>query len=400
MNKKGISTWWIISMFAAVAIIGMVGSVQATDLAHSPRHIVLAVEHFSPVSGASWCGSFHAACQWLDKKYPWLDYLYQENVGPDSTIAVAKDFIENKHANIVISNAEFMALPIEAIYKKYPNVYFMGNIASDTETRGQNWIRYFGRQYQSQFLAGIVAGAITETNAIGLVVSFPAVQNVRKVNAFTLGVQAVNPKAKIYLGSYVGAWYDPPTEKEVSEKLISNFKVDVLSNPGSDSSAPVTVAKEKGIWFIGKDADLTKLGWADEDTVATSYIWNWQVIIDRVLSDYMKGETHPRNLYFIGMEEPLYTPDGSIPVVDIANNGRYGVDSISPKARKKMSKDEIELIRSRREEMLNGQWDPFEYYELKDGKTGKVMSPAGEMPSDVELLSKMDYYIPGVVPPK
>jgi len=65
-----------------------------------------------------------------------------------------------------------------------------------------------------------------------------------------------------------------------------------------------------------------------------------------------------------------------------------------------MTKAEVEIIRSRREEMLNGEWDPFEFFELVDGKTGKVMSPAGEMPSDVNLLSEMDYYIPGVVPPK
>jgi len=84
----------------------------------------------------------------------------------------------------------------------------------------------------------MVAGAITETNSIGLVCAFPAVQVVRKVNAFTLGVKTTNPKAKVYLGSYVGGWYDPPTEREVGEKLVVEFKVDVLSNPGSDSSAP------------------------------------------------------------------------------------------------------------------------------------------------------------------
>ena len=399
MKRKGISTCWVIALFATVISISMIGSIQAADLAKSPRHTVLAVEHFSPISGASWCGSFHAACQWLDKKYPWLDYLYQENVGPDSTIAVAKDFIKNRHANIVISNAEFMALPIEAIYKDYPNVYFMGNIASDTESRGQNWIRYFGRQYQSLYLAGMVAGAITKTNAIGIVTPFPAVQVCRRINGFTLGVKAVNPKAKIYLGTYVGAWYDPPTEREAGEKLVDKFKVDVLTT-NCDSSAPVDVAKEKGIWFIGKDVDVVKVGWATEDTVATSFIWNWQVIIDRVLSDYMKGNISPRNLYFIGMEEPLFTPEGLIPVVDIANNGKSGIDSISPKARKEMTKSEIDLINMRRDEMLNGEWDPFEYYELVDSKTGKVRSPAGEIPSDEDLLSKMDYYIPGVVPPK
>ncbi len=364
-----------------------------------PRNITLAVEHFSPIAGASWCGSFHAASEWLAKKYPWLKYIYQEGVGPDSTISVAEDFIKNKKANIVVSNAEFMALPIEEIYEQYPDVYFMGNIASDIKKRGKNWIRYFGRQYQAQYLAGMVAGAITETNSIGLVCAFPAVQVVRKVNAFTLGVKATNPKAKVYLGSYVGGWYDPPTEREVGEKLVVEFKVDVLSNPGSDSSAPVDVAKDKGIWFIGKDADIVALGWATEKTVATSYVWNWQVILERVIADYVMGKENPRNLYFIGMEEPLYDKDAIIPVADIVNNGRSGVDSISAEAKKKMTREQLDLIAKRRAQMLNGKWDPFEHYELVNAETGKVISPAGEMPTDEHLLSKMNYYIPGVVPP-
>jgi len=89
-----------------------------------------------------------------------------------------------------------------------------------------------------------------------------------------------------------------------------------------------------------------------------------------------------------------------IPVADIVNNGRSGVDSISAEAKKKMTPEELDLIAKRRSQMLEGKWDPFAHYELVDVKTGKVVSPAGEMPSDEHLLSKMDYYIPGVVPPK
>ena len=100
------------------------------------------------------------------------------------------------------------------------------------------------------------------------------------------------------------------------------------------------------------------------------------------------------------MEEPLEDESGMIPVADIVNNGRSGVDSISADAKKKMTQKQLDLIAERRSQMLNGKWDPFKYYELVNAKTGQVVSPAGEMPSDEHLLSKMDYYIPGVVPPK
>ena len=51
--------------------------------------------------------------------------------------------------------------------------------------------------YEPVYLAGIAAGAATETNKLGYIYAFPIPQTLANINAFTLGAQSVNPDAEI-----------------------------------------------------------------------------------------------------------------------------------------------------------------------------------------------------------
>ena len=58
---------------------------------------------------------------------------------------------------------------------------------------------YYGRLYESKFLVGMLAGILTTTDSIGYVADFPIFGATANINAFALGVQTVNPAAKIHL---------------------------------------------------------------------------------------------------------------------------------------------------------------------------------------------------------
>jgi len=281
----------------------------------------------------------------------------------------------------------------------FPDKYLVYAISGEIKTK-RNFIAYYAKSYQAKYLAGLVAGGLTKTNAVGLVCSFPASVVFHRVNAFTLGVIEANPDAKVYIAGYVGGWYDPPTEREIAEKLVDEYNVDVLSNIASDSAAPSDVANEKGIWFIGKDVDVVKIGWGTTDYVACSYKDFWEVFYDALIKDYLAGNEYPRNVYFQGMDEPLFTEEGPVYITDIVNDGKAGADSISPKAKAIIGSDGLELIEMRRNQIIDGTFDPFTYYALVNTDTGVVEKPAGVMPTKEYLLSGMTYYIEGVVPPE
>ncbi len=58
---------------------------------------------------------------------------------------------------------------------------------------------YYCRMYESKFLLGLMAGALSETNELGYVANYPIYSSIADINAFALGAQMVNPRAVVYL---------------------------------------------------------------------------------------------------------------------------------------------------------------------------------------------------------
>jgi basic membrane protein A len=370
----------------------------------------LAILHFSVIKGTTWSGAHNRAGQRIAQKYPNVKYVYREEVGPDSTVPFAEELIR-QGATIVVGNAEFMGLPLKDIAEKYPNVYFGSVVASDV-TQKPNFIRFFPRQYQALYLEGLIAGALTKTGNVGVVSAFPNVQVLRRTAGFYLGVQdaakALNRRVNVYV-KYVGDWYKPTEEREVARTLVSQYKVDVLTQQ-TDSGSPLDVAQERGIWFVGKDMDIVGFyGWSNTDTVAVSFDTRWEVLYDRMVREWTAGNRTPRTLLYLGMRDTMTLADGTVePTVDIMNNKKVGVDAISPKARRQLPDSIVRLVAQRREQMMKGQWDPFQVHALVSNGTGlnlkdtpvpakgATVKKAGEMPSDAWLLSKFNFDLEGM----
>ncbi|MFL7890434.1 MAG: BMP family ABC transporter substrate-binding protein [Anaerolineales bacterium] len=372
--------------------------------------VTLAIEHFSIIEGTTWSGAHDRAGQRLAEKYDNVDYIFREEVGPDLSVPYAEEMI-SEGADIVIGNAEFMGLPLEDIADQYPDVYFGSIIASDLSTK-RNFIRLFPRQYQSLYLEGLVAAALTETGNIGVVSAFPSVQVIRRQNGFNLGVQdaaeLLGKDVNIYV-KYVGDWFLPAEERDIAETLVTQYDVDVLTQQ-TDSGSPLDVATEQGIWFVGKDMDIVGFyGWSDTDTVAISFDTRWEVLYDHMLNEFMAGEENPETVLYLGMDSSMELADGTEEyTVDIMNDNKVGVDAISPAALPLIPAEIVDLVKQRREEMIAGTWDPFtEHAFISNGTglelegtpipaAGTEVKPAGEEPTSEWLLSKFNFDVQGV----
>nr|WP_290666031.1 BMP family ABC transporter substrate-binding protein [Ardenticatena sp.] len=371
----------------------------------------LAIEHFSVIEGTTWSGAHHRAGQRVAEKYPTVEYIYREEVGPDGTVPFAEELITGEGADIVVGNAEFMGLPLVELADKYPDVYFASVIASDLTTR-PNFIRFFPRQYQALYLEGLIAGALTQTGNIGVVSAFPSVQVIRRQAGFTLGVQdaaaLLGKDVNIYV-KYVGDWYNPTEERDIATTLVEQYNVDVLTQQ-TDSGSPLDVAGEQGIWYVGKDMDIVgEYGWGGLKTVAVSFDTRWEVIYDRMVKDWLARDRQPINVLYLGMDDQMVLADGTrISTVDIMNDGKVGVEAISPNARDLIPQEIVDLVAARRDQMMKGVWDPFFAHEFVSNGTGleleglsvppagEVVKPANEMPDDAWLLSKFNFDLAGI----
>jgi basic membrane protein A len=371
----------------------------------------LAIEHFSIIEGTTWSGAHDRAGDRIAEKYPNVEYVYREEVGPDLTVPYAEEMIADG-ASIVIGNAEFMGMPLKEIADKYPDVYFGSIIASDLTTE-RNFIRLFPRQYQALYLEGLIAGALTETGNIGVVSAFPSVQVIRRQAGFTLGVQdaaeLLDKDITIYV-KYAGDWYLPQEERDIAATLVDQYDVDVLTHQ-TDSGSPLDVAQESGIWFVGKDMDIVgEYGWSNTDTVAVSFDTRWEVLYEHMLNEYLAGEENPETVLYLGMDDSMVLADGTeFYTVDIMNDGKVGIEAISPAALPSIPAEIVDLVEQRREQMIKGEWDPFTEHEFVSNGTGlelegapipdegTVVKPAGEMPTAEWLLSLFNFDLLGTV---
>ncbi len=144
------------------------------------------------------------------------------------------------------------------------------------------------------------------------------------------------------------------------------------------------------------------LGWSNTDTVAVSFDTRWEVLYNQLIQEMMAGDKNPNTVVFLGMHDNMTLANGTVePTVDIMNNGKVGLDAISPKARPLIPDSIIQLVQQRRDQMIAGTWDPFQAAQFVSNGTGlklpglpipakgTVVKQAGVMPSDA--------WIPGPV---
>ena len=432
-GKKGITVFRpvVISVILAAVVIGStmcapappaVAPAPATEAPAPATEVVeevpeevsegatLAIEHFSIIEGTTWSGAQDRAGKRIAEKYPNVTYVYREEVGPDLSVPYAEEMIA-QGANIVVGNAEFMGMPLLEITDKYPDVYFGSIIASDLTTK-RNFIRLFPRQYQALYLEGLIAGALTQTGNIGIVSAFPNVQVIRRTAGFYLGVmeaaRILNKDVKVYV-KYAGDWYLPTEEADIANTLVDQYNVDVITQQ-TDSGSPLDVAQSKGIWFVGKDMDTVgEYGWSSTDTVAVSFDTRWEVLYERIVKSFLSGEQNPETVMYLGMSDSMTLADGTVEyTVDLMNDGKVGIEAISPKALPLIPEEILTLVEQRRSQMIDGVWDPFfEHAFVSNGtgleleglpipEKGTAVKPAGEMPTDEWLLSKFNFDLEGM----
>ncbi|MDH4416527.1 MAG: BMP family ABC transporter substrate-binding protein [Acidovorax sp.] len=171
----------------------------------------------------------------------------------------------------------------------------------------ENMRTYDSRTYEGAYMAGVIAGAMTKSNTLGVVGSVPIPEVIRNINSFTLGAQSVNPKIKTKV-VWVNEWFSPPKETEAATSLI-NGGADVLFQ-NTDSPAVLKTAQEKGKRAFGWDSDMTAYG---PKAHLASAVINWGPYYIKATKDALEGQWASGQSWW-GVKE------GAIDIVSIAED--------------------------------------------------------------------------------
>ena len=284
-----------------------------------------------------------------------------ENVpeGPDAE-RVIEELAQN-HDIIFTTSFGYMD-PTINVAKKYPDVVFMHATGYKT---AENVGIYQAKGYESGYLSGLAAGAITKNNKIGYVGAFPIPEVIYTINAFTLAAQSVNPDIE---GSVLwsNTWYDPTAERQAAVSLLDEG-IDILANY-QDSPAGIQAAAERGVWGMGNDSDMNKYA---PDTYITNPVLNWGEFYVQTVQSVIDGTWEP-DAHLWGLKE------------DMADIAPFG---------KNVPKEVQDAVEAKRQEIIDGKLEVFAgpIYDQK----GELRVPEGESMTVEEILA-MNWFVKGI----
>lgn len=149
--------------------------------------------------------------------------------------------------------------------------------------RAANMATYSARWYEGRVPQGLIAGAVTKTNRIGYLASFPIAQILRGINAAYVAAKSVNPAVEFDI-VWLNSWFNPEKEEEVA-RALADRGADVLLQH-TNSTKPTEVAEELGINSFGQGSDMTEFG---PNAVLSSTINNWGPYYVRRIAEMLDG---------------------------------------------------------------------------------------------------------------
>lgn len=318
--------------------------------------------YVGPVGDAGWTYAHDQGRQEMEKLPYVKPSTFIETVPEGAESArVINGLVRKGHNLIFTTSFGYMDATID-VAKRNKDIVFMHCSGFKT---AENVGTYFGRMYEPRYLSGIVAGKMTKTNAIGYVAAFPIPEVIRGINAFTLGVQSVNPKAEVKV-VWTQTWFDPGVERDAADSLL-DVGADVLAMH-QDAPATMQAAEARGAYVIGYNSDMRSFA---PNAFLTAPIWNWGALYTKLAEEVHNG-TWKSSQIWEGMKDDL------VRLADFSD---------------KVPADVQALVTEKANAIKAGSLHPFAG-PIKN-QSGKEVVAAGHTPTDGELLG-MNYFVQGV----
>lgn len=289
--------------------------------------------------------------------------IFAENVPESAGAERVMERMIAQGCKLIFATSYGYLEPVLRVASRHSDVKFMQLSRFD---RRSNIGTYFYLHYQGSYINGVIAGRMTKVNKIGFVAAHPVPPLLQSINAFTLGVRSVNPKAKVHV-VWTNQWVDSSVEAEAAKGLIDSG-VDVLA---FDQSAPVTIVK------TAESNKTPVVGcYTDDQKFAPKYwltgvSFNWGPFYAQTAKSVLDG-----------------TWKSGLNICDLAH-GEVKLSSFGPLVTEPVRKEALAV----KQKIESGAFTVFAG-PLKD-REGKERVAAGVKP-DIKWIAGMNFFVPGV----
>ena len=317
--------------------------------------------YVGPVGDHGWSYQHDQGRQALEKALG-VKTTFVESVGEGADAERVIRQLASQGNDIIFTTSFGYMNPTLKVAKRFPKVKFEH---ATGYKRAKNVGTYSARFYEGRAVLGTIAGKMTKSNVVGYIGSFPIPEVIRGIDAFTLAMRAVNPKAVVKV-VWVNSWFDPGKEGDAAKALIDQG-ADIITQH-TDSPAPLQVAEKRGVYAFGQASDMRAFA---PKAQLTSIIDNWSDYYIARVKAVMNG-TWKSDDTWDGFKEGM------------VKMAPYG-DAVPADVRK--------LADAKKQSIIDGSFHPFQG-PIKNQK-GELVVKVGEVLSD-KVLAGLNWYVEGV----
>jgi basic membrane protein A len=332
-NRKAISRTIAAIVIIVILVVAAVGVIIALRYAPSSSTNTSGYKLALVIGGDETDVGLNAngveVAQWIQSTYGW-NISISRDVAYSDQATVITTYAQEGY-NVIWTDGNQFIGTTETIAAQYPNVTFIMSPTYDGDNLTSNCVAVgAGYQATGYYLAGVLAGKMTQTNSTGVIIGewFTALSF--EFYAYQAGVHSVNPSAKVYL-TVPGTWSDPTIGYQDAQTMISTDGVDILV-PIADATGRgvIAAATVENISLIGTVEDQVTLA---PSNMMTSVLLNttafMQLVIQRIQNStwsQIGGKVIDMNL---GSLAPFHAYDTIIPdsVKTLLNETSEGIDN-------------------------------------------------------------------------
>jgi basic membrane lipoprotein Med (substrate-binding protein (PBP1-ABC) superfamily) len=237
----------------------------------APGHVNVAFIHQLDESNNPWVQGHEAGRRYLEQQLG--DKVTCRSYFHANTKEDARELLDKAVADgaqvVFTTHVQLNRQTLKAAVR-HPKVKFLN---CSVNVRYSSVRSYYSRMYEGKFVAGAIAGAMANNDKIGYIGSCPTYGETASINAFALGAQMTNPRARIDL-----RWSCLPGEPskdfaELGYQVVSNRNV-----PAADRT--YLAASEYGTWAYLEDGTQVAIG---------SPVWLWGHMYERIVNSILQG---------------------------------------------------------------------------------------------------------------
>ena len=254
---------------------------------------------------------------------------YLESTKDADYVPNIETFVE-EDLDLIIGVGYKTADAIAEAAKNYPEKQF-AVVDHAYEEQPENVTSLVYEDNTSSYLAGLIAGKMTETNKVAFISGMESVVLNRFQYGYMAGVKAANPDCEVVVRC-ANSFNDAALGKSIANQMHKDGIDVIFTAAGAVGTGAIEAAKENGKMAIGVDTDQNALA---PDNVISSAMKRVDIGVYDIIEKASKGEFEGGQVTVYGLKE--------------------GGVGIAPTTSKNVPKDVLDFVEAESQKIINGE---------------------------------------------